>query len=214
MTALDKYLASVKERAEAATPGPWEPCIGSGNCEMTALSHQEQEGPGTEFVCDLLPDWALDLSPRKAENMEFIAHARTDVDRLAAMVEAARKHLTESCLCKPAGLPTDCAMRVHSWARSDLHPLRRPRRTRPHRRGGWDVSGRGEKTWAKANAENPFFAMLDDMEMKIAGLTAQLGNLRHRLTAESGIYKATLRRNQELEVLVDELRAKIKEAAP
>lgn len=98
-----------KTLAEKATPGPWEPCIGSGNCEMTALSHQEQEGPGTEFVCDLLPEWAIQQSPRKSENMDFIAHSRTAAPQLADAVIETVEMLKCKCTCHESDYQ-DCAV--------------------------------------------------------------------------------------------------------
>lgn len=81
--------------AEKATQSPWEPCIGSGNSEMTALSHQEQEGSGTEFVCDFLPDWALGQSPRKEHNMWFVMQSRLMVPELANRLKRAIEALRE-----------------------------------------------------------------------------------------------------------------------
>ena len=82
MTELEKYLAEVKARAEAATPGPWQ-----------------RGGSGT-VIADVGGDSAFDIIAtedvglcKDFENTEFIMHARTDVDRLVAMVEAARAGL-------------------------------------------------------------------------------------------------------------------------
>jgi hypothetical protein len=88
MTPLDEFLASVKERAEKATPGPWK-------------SYRESMGPGSAipngkcFIVHVLPDGEeigfCDVQDAGNRDAPFIAHARSDVDRLVAMVEAGQK---------------------------------------------------------------------------------------------------------------------------
>jgi len=75
MTALDRYLASVKERAAAATPGPW----------LNGYPNAGFLEPMSDHVWSAHKDLvAKDLIEGDAR---FIAHARTDVDRLREMVE-------------------------------------------------------------------------------------------------------------------------------
>lgn len=78
MVSVDKYLAEVKVRAEKTTKGEW---------------HWKAASPSTARV------WA-DSAPVINEKIylgdaEFIAHARTDIPRLVAMLEATRQALSD-----------------------------------------------------------------------------------------------------------------------
>lgn len=88
-------LEAIEARANAATAGPWEVCLGSGGNLCTAI---KSEGFGEEDekftpICDLLPDWILDVEA-KAEShrsehrpdMNFIAHARADIPSLLSYI--------------------------------------------------------------------------------------------------------------------------------
>lgn len=94
---LERMLLAIKERAEKATPGPWGPCIGSGNNECTAISFEgNEQHPYGLLVCDLVPDWALDDKYRadleyKPANMDFIINARTDIPKLLAVIAKLRE---------------------------------------------------------------------------------------------------------------------------
>jgi hypothetical protein len=77
---------------------------------------------------------------------------------------------------------------------------------------------RNEEAIKKANKENPLAEFLDAIELShleigTAGcrISAALGNLRHRLGSEIAIWKSVLRRNAELEVELDKLRAEVKQ---
>lgn len=75
-------LSEIKARAEAATEGPWE----YSDCEIAPFRSMEIYGPPSRPLnLPLLDeaggsDWIA--------NAEFIAHAREDVDRLLAAIEA------------------------------------------------------------------------------------------------------------------------------
>jgi hypothetical protein len=58
---------------------------------------------------------------------------------------------------------------------------------------------------------NAFEMHLGAIDLGLVQISAAVGNLRHRLGSEAAIYKAPLRRNQELEVEVDRLRAALVE---
>jgi hypothetical protein len=73
VTAADKFLAEVRARSAAATPGPWE-----RDCNDVYAGDLPVFQAGTE---------------NGHADCDFAARARTDVDRLVAMVEAARKAL-------------------------------------------------------------------------------------------------------------------------
>ena len=92
-------LKAIKERCDAATPGPWTACLGSGMHECTAIA-SNAVGAGL-FVCDLIPDWLFD-QPEAAEslkykpaNMEFLENIRTDIPSLLAYIERLEKALTK-----------------------------------------------------------------------------------------------------------------------
>lgn len=88
MTSIRELLAPVKERADAATQGPWrtwkEGEDRRGSAVETAWAH-DTDGEDT----DLITDWC---SP---EDAAFIAQARTDVPRLVAAIEAVEAKLAE-----------------------------------------------------------------------------------------------------------------------
>lgn len=92
MSRLDEIAA----RAEAATKGPWEKCLGSGNNLMTGIHsyarcHDTQPNP--DFICDLAPDSQYEGSvlerhgvQEHVANLNFIAAAREDIPFLLALV--------------------------------------------------------------------------------------------------------------------------------
>ena len=94
MSTLD--LAAIRERAEAATPGPWEWQPPSG--EAWPIADESLLSPGTgEYV---LVGWGYDASGIDGEtaDREFIAHAREDIpalldeiDRLNAIIQRVRE---------------------------------------------------------------------------------------------------------------------------
>lgn len=86
----DKALHII-ELSEKATPGPWNPSLGSGNIELTALCNDNGE-----FVCDFVPDWALGFElKRKNDNMDFISEARNSAIEIAAAYLAMQKTLKD-----------------------------------------------------------------------------------------------------------------------
>ncbi|WP_020074084.1 hypothetical protein [Faecalispora sporosphaeroides] len=64
-----KYLAEIKAREQAATPGPWE-------CE----THHTRWGDVHEVLVNK-------CNPSTVSDCYFIAHARTDISALVAEVE-------------------------------------------------------------------------------------------------------------------------------
>lgn len=92
MANLTALLSKVDELDKAATPKPWTPCLGSGNNECTALHYEgNQQYPFGLFVCDLIPDWALDDKYKadlefKPANMDFIASSRALLPLMAKVI--------------------------------------------------------------------------------------------------------------------------------
>jgi hypothetical protein len=90
-TPLD--LGAIEAREKAATPGPWDACLGSGGNLCTAIYSDHFEDDRFTPICDLLPDWILEREqPGKSHrqehraDMDFIAHARTDIPALIARI--------------------------------------------------------------------------------------------------------------------------------
>lgn len=74
-------LRACRERAEAATAGPWSSLPIPGCDRRVVVSHERGARSRVATVCS----W-----DRVAENSAFIAEARTDVPRLLATVDAER----------------------------------------------------------------------------------------------------------------------------
>ena len=87
----DPFIEEIKKRVEAATPGPWSWC--NDEEEIHSDSMQESSGDPCHIVYNMGPI-------RKKDNAEFIAHARTDIPKLLALVEIYEKTLNECRLIK------------------------------------------------------------------------------------------------------------------
>lgn len=90
MTKLETYLAQVKARAEKATPGPW--------CGIDFLTNgpNTSEGPGlTIHLRPLDAGTALlcHTTDLTEDDQKFIAHSRTDIEKLLAIIEVYRSAL-------------------------------------------------------------------------------------------------------------------------
>jgi len=109
---VDAYLAEVGGRCENATTGPWTCChanrdlVGGCPCGLIIAGDMDAAvagvyGPEDE---DRLGGPCASAGERVG-NMEFIAHAREDIDRLRRMVERLREALehaiTEIDYCMP-----------------------------------------------------------------------------------------------------------------
>jgi hypothetical protein len=71
---LEQYLKEVKGRSEKATKGPW--------WAVTAGTIWSGKYGDSELVLT-----TCGRSEVKAANAEYVCHSRTDIDKLAAMVE-------------------------------------------------------------------------------------------------------------------------------
>lgn len=92
----DEELQACRERAEAATPGPWK---------VSRVPFDERKG--TDEVCDLVNDtWVVTrvgfLRDFRSD-AKFIAHAREDVPRLLATIDALKKDTAQ--ISSEFGLP-------------------------------------------------------------------------------------------------------------
>lgn len=76
-TKLESYLQEVKERAEKATPGAWLHEKHKDDYVFPPASCGEDHPP----VCD--------VSNSNSRDADFIAHSRTDIPKLLAMLEEA-----------------------------------------------------------------------------------------------------------------------------
>jgi hypothetical protein len=100
-TPLD--LGAIEAREKAATPGPWDACLGSGGNLCTAIYSDHFEDDRFTPICDLLPDWILEREqPGKSHrqehraDMDFIAHARTDIPALIARIRYLEAELAKA----------------------------------------------------------------------------------------------------------------------
>lgn len=105
--AWEKRLNEIEARADAATPGPWGICMGSGGNLCTALSSEGFEDWDRRFtpIADFLPDWILEAEDGKGgssirkdhrQDMDFVAHSRQDIPDLVAYARALQSQLTEA----------------------------------------------------------------------------------------------------------------------
>lgn len=79
-------LKAIEARCEAATPGPWRvKSWGGTNQESPEPSEWTIDGPDGYRIT------AEDVYPGHGEDVYFIAHARTDIPRLLATIEEARR---------------------------------------------------------------------------------------------------------------------------
>ena len=101
MPDLPAWLQEIRDRAEAATPGPWR-VVAHG--EQDCLARREITAGKHIMIArvDCVPGVAADFD----RDYAFIAHARTDVPRLIGLVgemakvlEAAREEVREALLC-------------------------------------------------------------------------------------------------------------------
>lgn len=95
-TLSEEALAEIEARANAATPGPLEARLGSGNNVCTALA-SIATATFDEFVCDVLPDYAcnLGITPRWEANRNFIEHVFTDIPALCRTLRAQQAALRD-----------------------------------------------------------------------------------------------------------------------
>ncbi len=93
MTPLEKWMGEVEGRLSKATPGPWLPCLGSGNIECTAIHFEgNNEHPNGLMVCDFVPDYMLKTAFKKdlefkPYNMLLIENAPTDLKKALMIIE-------------------------------------------------------------------------------------------------------------------------------
>lgn len=99
-TPCEKLLAEIEARLAEATPGPWK-----------------QEDGGTGIRC-AWRDWIataalLPIVGQGESNADLIAHSRTDLEKLAAMVKCARAALTcHESSCFPNDKCRECIARA------------------------------------------------------------------------------------------------------
>ena len=115
------YLAEVKKRASAATPGPWRleydscDCGDGYGCSHGSWPHalhlpepHTERKPGEDH-----PDYHFaytEVSEFSNATAEFITHARTDVPRLLTAITRvlARHSMNEFCRCPNCGVAWPC----------------------------------------------------------------------------------------------------------
>jgi hypothetical protein len=96
---MSDRLQEIKNRAEKATPGPWEPQEPWGTC---GNSWGRVKGPKStrQYYGSMCFD--------KMDDVEFIAHSRDDVPYLLSKVEAAEKLAQAAEKLLATTTPQDC----------------------------------------------------------------------------------------------------------
>lgn len=122
MSALD--IKTIRDRAEAATPGPWNDVrigrVGNGS----GASHEEQivNADGVGVVIQ-----THDGSDQAMANTVFVCHARTDIPDLCDEVERLRAGVREAAAiatrillaeCEDTACTCDLAMAVRAVVRA------------------------------------------------------------------------------------------------
>ena len=115
MTTLD--LEPIKERLDAATPGPWDFYVLPQSVGITVATIHSEQGP--RETC-----WTVDLPPEiggmgTEKDATFIAHAPEDiaaliseVERRREQVEAVKKIVRSPGITTVKGSPADRIMRI------------------------------------------------------------------------------------------------------
>jgi hypothetical protein len=82
MKNLEQYLKEVKGRSGEATKGPWH------KSWFSYSYYKVSDDASSETICTVhtLPHSVIEDDKTEA-TADFIAHSRTDIDKLAAMVE-------------------------------------------------------------------------------------------------------------------------------
>jgi hypothetical protein len=93
-TLTNADLAAIRERAEQATKGPWLADT-AGHLEIYS---QHEDEPALIFIFDWIPDKGIEIDAyghlqERHPDLEFIAHARTDVPALLDTIETLREVL-------------------------------------------------------------------------------------------------------------------------
>jgi hypothetical protein len=117
----NEELKAIRERTEAATPGPWYweklDADGWNDTEMPYLASASDEGVMHFGDCEQY--YPSEGSPPNDEDAEFIAHAREDVPKLLAEIERLRRELSFIAhvdLVSNAYDKEHIAVSVQSWA--------------------------------------------------------------------------------------------------
>ena len=92
MTDLTKYLSEVKERADQATDGPWKHEL--FKMQESILAHTNKP-----ILMQIIEEGEDYWEP----NLTFIAHARTDIPKLLAIVDAYKVAYTPLQYTDPGG---------------------------------------------------------------------------------------------------------------
>lgn len=96
MNELEKYLAEVREREQAATKGPWE------RTDVEILIDGDGMDASTlepNLVLQRNPDGTVlrDTWELNGEDIDFIAHARSDVPKLLRIIERLQSEIDYLC---------------------------------------------------------------------------------------------------------------------
>jgi hypothetical protein len=94
-------LSSIKQRLKAATPGPWKNDCENGQVETEdwriliceRVGNSVRKADADYMYAEKISEVEKLLSYDNEDDMEFIAHSRTDIEALVACVEVMRDAL-------------------------------------------------------------------------------------------------------------------------
>lgn len=118
MKSIDELLAPMQKRLDAATPGPWvvdRPWLARGIMSVDGVMPRNNLHPEAPYEVETIHNHntrsaakhiavpehghAADDKSDAANNMEFIAHSRQDLELLIRALKAADICLIEECWC-------------------------------------------------------------------------------------------------------------------
>lgn len=124
MPALDALLTRSEELAQAATPGPWFVC-GGGKADVH-VNHGDPDKDSCSYT-DMVAEyesWERDLlhiAHHHNNNADFIAHARTALPKLVAIVRELHASLVDALACIEgcAAMPVNTSKYTDALARAE-----------------------------------------------------------------------------------------------
>ncbi len=95
-------LKAIKERAEKATPGPWEwLSYGDGFIQLQGQTECSEMNPViVPYICDTCASRKAKCLSGSDEDRTFIAHAREDIPALLAEVERLQMEIDVQIRCE------------------------------------------------------------------------------------------------------------------
>lgn len=108
---IDRETDAIRERLEAATPGPWKTYKTHANA-INLMVVAARESPTSHTICEVAR-WPLELDEA---NAEFIARAPEDIERLLELVDGMRDSIARlRAVAANPPLTELCEEHVEPW---------------------------------------------------------------------------------------------------